>query len=52
MSEVKHNIRLRQKDGWSKVCAVRRDVRSVSREHWLRGDGGRLQNGNLNNRRI
>ena len=40
MSEVKDNIR----PGWERAGArsVRRDVRSVGLENWLRDDGGRV----------
>ena len=32
--------------------SVRRDVRSVGLENWLRDNGGRVEIGNMNNRRF
>ena len=50
MSEVKDNIR----PGWERTGtrSMRRDVRSVGWENWLRDDGGRVENGSLNKRRL
>ena len=43
MSEVKDNIR----PGWERTGtrSMRRDVRSVGWENWLRDDGGRVRVG-------
>ena len=50
MSEVEGNIG----PGWERAGArsVRRDVRSVGLENWLRDDGGRVGSGNLDIRRF
>ena len=50
MSEVEDNIRPRVEMAGSR--SVRRDVRSVGWENWLRDDGGRMEIGNMNNRRF
>ena len=40
--------------GWEMAGSrsMRRDVRSVGWENWLRDDGGRVENGSLNERRF
>ena len=50
MAEVKDNIRPEVEMAGSRP--VRRDVRSVGWEHWLRDDGGRVESGSLNTRRL
>lgn len=40
--------------GWEMAgsWSVRRDVKSVGWENWLRDDGGRAESGSLNKRRL
>ena len=50
MAEVKDNIRPGCERAGSR--SVRRDVRSVGWENWLRDDGGGVESGSLNKRRL
>ena len=50
MSEVKDNIRPGVERAG--LRSVRRDVRSLGRENWLRDDGRRVGSGNLYKRRF
>ena len=50
MAEVKDNIRPGVERAGSR--SMRRDVRRVGWENWLRDDGGRVGSGSLNKRRF